>query len=223
MLVNYVSLRPDYRGNLCPGTRKCQPSARRDNVNFGSAVRAYFFTPDGKRIITDKNIRKCQRYVIRQLNNAKNLKSKNQELVDTFRFDKRQGTENYDYSRVPKVRSVYEYAIERAKGFVNIICGKDTERVDALGKEIGKAKHISLVRTGSKKSFETSYTARQYHRRAPEIADEIGIYKDGKRQAFGVVFDPKYKKNGELKGFEYNRCGYFDEESLTADSGMPLT
>lgn len=184
------------------------------NCNFGAATHVYFFTSDGKRIVSDQNIKKCERYLVRQLNDAKNLKSKNQELVDTFIYDKKANVGDKDFWNMRKVRSVYEYAKDRAKGFVNIITGNDTKEVDKLGKEIGKAKHIAKERTGSTSSFETTYAVDRYNKKAPEFADTKGIYKDGKRQAFGVIFEPQYKKNGELKGFEYKRCGYFDEERL---------
>lgn len=185
-----------------------------NNINFGSATHVYFFTSDGKRIISDKNMKKCERYLVRQLNNAKNLKSKNQELADTFKFDKRQNVGDKDYYNKPIVRSVYEYAKERAKGFVNIITGKDVKPVDDIGKEIGKSKRLAKERTGSTDSFETSYSIKQYNTKAPKYADSKGIYKDGKRQAFGVIFDPLYNKKGELKNFKYNRSGYFDEDFI---------
>ncbi len=185
-----------------------------NSVNFRSATHVYFFTSDGKRIISDKNMRTCERYLVRQLNGAKNLKSKNQELVDTFKYDKKHGIGDYDYYCNPKVRSVYEVLKERTKGYVNIITGRHTEDVDKWGKEIGKAKKMSKDRTGSKNSFETLEAVRIYNQKAPQFADKHGIYKDGKRQAFGVIFDPKYNRKGELKGFEYNRSGYFDEEFI---------
>ena len=185
-----------------------------NNVHFGSATHVYFFTSEGQRILSDKNMRTCERYLVRQLNGAKNLKSRNQELVDTFKYDKKREIGDYDYYCYPKVRSVYEVAKERAKGYVNIITGKHTQDVDKWGKEIGKAKKISIERSGSKKSFETSEAVRVYNQKAPQFADDHGIYKDGKRQAFGVIFDTKYNKKGELKGFEYNRSGYFDEDFL---------
>lgn len=181
-----------------------------NSVNFRSATHVYFFTSDGKRIISDKNMRTCERYLVRQLNGAKNLKLKNHELVDTFKYDKRQFVGDRDYSFIPKVRSVYN----KAKGYVNIITGKDVRVIDEWGKRIGQAKALSKERTGTTKSFETSDAVKRYNRNAIKFANEHGIYKDGKRQAFGVIFDPKYNRKGELKGFEYNRSGYFDEEFI---------
>lgn len=186
-----------------------------NNTNFGSATHVYFYTNNGKRIVQDENIRTCTRYLVRQLNSAKNLKSKNQNLADTFIYDAKQGIGDTDYKQVRKVRSVYEYAKERIKGYVNIITGKDVATVDEWGKEIGKAKSIAKERTGSTDSFETAYSVDRYSKKATQFADNHGIYKDGKRQAFGVIFEPQYKKNGDLKGFEYVRSGYFNEDLIS--------
>ena len=191
------------------------------NISFGSATRMYFFSSDGKRIVTDENLRKCQRYVVRHLNNDSRLKERNMDLVRNFTYDKRQGVGDSDFYNIPKVRSVYEYAKERAKAFVNIITGKDVKEVDSMAKPIGKAKHTSLERIGETRSFETGYAVDRYNAKATKFADEHGIYKDGKRQAFGVIFNPVYKKNGDLKGFEYNRSGYFDESFITESKKTP--
>ena len=58
------------------------------------------------------------------------------------------------------------------------------------------------------------YSIDKYNRNSNKLAQEVGIYKDGKRQAFAVVFDPTFKKNGDHKGFEYVRSFYFDESKL---------
>ena len=87
------------------------------SCNFRSATHVYFFTSDGKRIVTDENMRKCERYLVRQLNKAKNLKIRNQELIDTFTYDKRHNIGDKDYYNISRVRSVYEYAKDRTKAF----------------------------------------------------------------------------------------------------------
>ncbi|MGN1153159.1 MAG: hypothetical protein ACI4S3_03950 [Candidatus Gastranaerophilaceae bacterium] len=185
-----------------------------NTTNFGSATHVYFFTKEGRRIVSDKNVRTCTRYLVRQLNGAKNLKSRNTNLVDTFTYDAKQQVGDTDYRNLPKVRSVYEYINNKFTGYINIITGKDVKTVDKFGSEIGKAKHIAKERTGSTKSFETTYSIDKYNRNSTKLAQETGIYKDGKRQAFAVVFDPTFKKNGDHKGFEYVRSFYFDESKL---------
>ena len=180
------------------------------NVNFGAATHVYFFTNDGKRILSDKNMRKCERYLVRHLNGAKNLKNRNQELVDNFKYDKKHFVGDKDYSFISKVRSVYD----KTKAYVNIITGKDVKKVNEWGKKIGEAKALSKERTGSTKSFETYEAVKQYNKNALKFSQEHGIYKDGKRQAFGIIFEPKYNTKGNLTGFEYNRSGYFDEDFI---------
>lgn len=176
-----------------------------NNLHFTSASRVYFYTTDGKRIVSDKHLRTCERYLIRQLNGAKNLKSRNQELVDTFKCGDK------DFSFISRARSVYE----KAKGYVNVITGKDAKTVNEWGSKIGEAKKLSTERTGSKYSFETGDAIRSYNRKALNLVKEKGIYNEGKRQAFGIMFEPVYKKNGEFKEFKYHRSAWFNEEKIT--------
>ena len=75
-------------------------------------------------------------------------------------------------------------------------------------------KRLSQNRVGSNYSFETLDAIGRYYKKANQIIKENGIYKDGKRQAFGVVFEPQYKKNGELKDFKYVRSAWFDENKV---------
>ena len=182
--------------------------------SFKSTTRIYFYTNDGKRILSDSNVRKCERYVVRQLNGAKNLKEKNIDLINTFKFDtnKNVGDKNYFYH--PVVRSFYNKLKGQAQGFVNLFSGNDVNKIDSLGKEIGKSKKMSKEIIGSTKSFETSYAIDRYYTNASKLVDSNGIYKDENRQAFGVIFEPKYKKDGTLKEFKYVRSGYFDENKV---------
>ena len=55
---------------------------------------------------------------------------------------------------------------------------------------------------------------RQYNNESAKIVRENGIYKDNKRQAFGVLFEPSYKKDGELKELKYVRSAWFDENKV---------
>ena len=57
--------------------------------NFNGSYRMYFYTPDGKRIVSDENMKKCLHYVEAHLNNSKRVKERNMDLVDTFQFGQR--------------------------------------------------------------------------------------------------------------------------------------
>lgn len=179
-----------------------------NGINFKSASHVYFYTPDGKRIIFDKNVKKCERYLVRHLNGAKNIKDRNQNLCDTFKKG------DIDYKNKSIVRSVYEYAKDKTHAFVNIVTGRHVEPLNRLGQQIGEIKRLSQSRVGSNYSFESLDAIGRYYKKANQIIKENGIYKDGKRQAFGVIFEPQYKKNGELKDFKYVRSAWFDENKV---------
>ena len=188
-------------------------------TNFGANYHLYFYTADGKRIVTDENMKKCLHYVQAHLNGAKRVQGKlNKDLVDTFCYGqvgkdgKRIGGDR-DYIEVPIIRSVIDNTKDKIQGFINIVSGRDALEVNNVyGKKIGTAKHIAKKRTGKTDSFETSYSVNRYIEKAPDYAESKAVYKDGKRIAFGVAFTPVYtKKSHKLKGFEYHHSGFFDE------------
>lgn len=188
--------------------------------NFNGSYRLYFYTPDGKRIVSDENMKKCLHYVEAHLNNSKRVKQRNMDLVDTFRFgqtlqDGRRIGGDKDYYYNPRIRAVFKRIKERTDGFVRIVTGKDAEFVDEhYGKAIGRAKREGLERAGSTRTFETSYATNRYYDNAVNYADR----KNSGERAFGVAFTPLYKKNGEIKGFEYHHAGYFNESKIDPNS-----
>lgn len=189
-----------------------------NKTNFGAGYHVYFYTNDGKRIVSDKYMKKCIHYMEAHLNNSKRVKVRNQELVDNFRYGqmlptgKRKGGD-YDYWNIGRIRTVIDKTKDKVQGFINIVTGKDVDIVnERYGKDIGRSKRISKLRTGKTDSFETSYSVGKYINKAPDYAESKAVYKNGERQAFGICFTPIYKRNGELKSFEYHHSGFFDEK-----------
>ena len=190
-----------------------------NSTSFGAGYHLYFYTTDGKRIVSDENMKKCLHYVEAHLNGAKRVQGKrNKDLIDTVCFGqvgkdgKRIGGDK-DYLEIPVIRAVIDKTKDKVQGFINIVTGYDAKEVsNVYGKAIGKAKHVSKKRTGSTNSFETSYSVKRYINKAPDYAESKAVYKDGKRMALGVAFTPIYtKKSHKLKGFEYHHAGFFDE------------
>lgn len=188
---------------------------RHSNNSFGSATNVYFYTTEGKRILNDDNIRKCERYVVRNLNCSNNIKNRNYDLVRTFETDRKHGVQDVDYLFNHVARSFYSFVKNKSAGFVTLLSGKDARDVSEVAKGIGISKSIAKDITGQTKSFETSYNSKLYRLAAEDAMLNNGVYKNGERQAFGVQFKPVYKRNGELKKFEYVRSGYFDETKIT--------
>lgn len=177
-------------------------------INFKSASHVYFYTSDGKRILDDKNVRKCERYLVNQLNNATKLNKVNENLFDTFKKGDK------DYQKYSIARSFYEYSKNKAKNIVAIITGNHVTAINYYAKKIGQAKKASGYRKGTLNSYETIQAVKKYNEESTKILNENGIYKDGKRQAFGVIFEPKYQKDGELKELKYVRSAWFDENKV---------
>ncbi len=189
--------------------------------NFQAGYHVYFYTADGKRIVSDKNMKKCLHYMESHLNGSKRVKEKNQSLIDTFKFGKKDANGNYtggdkDYYNISKIRSVIDNTKDKIQGFINIVTGNDVKVVEEkFGKDIGKAKNISLKRAGTTKTFETHNAVSKYIDNAPDYAESKAVYKDGERQAFGIAFTPVYytkgKNKGEVKDFVYHHSGFFNE------------
>ena len=191
---------------------------------FKAGYHVYFFTNDGKRIVSDKNMRMCLHYMEAHLNGSQNVKVKNQDLIDTFKFGKKLPDGTYtggdkDYFNVPKIRSVIDNTEEKSQGFINIVTGSDVEKVNEICKPIGISKGEGLRRAGTTQTFETKYAVSRYKETAPHYAESRAVYIDGGRRSFAIFFTPTYytkgKHAGELKGFEYNRCCFFRERPIS--------
>lgn len=192
--------------------------------NFCGAHRIYFYTNDGKRIVSDENMKKCLHYVEAHLNGSKRVKTLNRDLIDNFRFGQKdaQGARtggDKDYFYYSKIRAVFKKMKDRKDGFVRILTGQDVDVVNqAYGMPIGVAKRMGIERAGSAKTFESSYAVDRYYDQSVRYADKRIEQNPQNKKAFGVAFTPIYKKNGEIKGFEYHHSAYFDENLVNPSS-----
>ena len=191
-----------------------------NNQSFNGSYRMYFYTNDGKRIVSDENMKKCLHYVEAHLNGSKRVKQYNKDLIDTFSYGQKDKAGNrvggdVDYVLNPKIRAVYKRLKDRTDGFIRIVTGHDADKIsNQYGKPIGKAKRMSRERTGSMDTFETKDALDRYFDRAVQYSDN----RNKNEKAFGVAFTPVYKKNGDLKGFEYHHSGYFDESKINKNA-----
>lgn len=191
-----------------------------NSPTFKAGYHVYFYTTDGKRIVSDENMKKCLHYMEAHLNGSKRVKVRNQDLVDTFKFGQKDANGKYtggdrDYYNIPKIRAVIDNTKDKIQGFINIVSGEHVNIVNKkYGKPIGKAKHVSLKRAGTTQTFETKDAVSRYVDNAPAYAESKAVYKNGERQAFGIAFTPIYNKKGNLKGFEYHHSGFFNESAV---------
>jgi len=156
------------------------------------------------RVVRDENIRKCQSFIVRNLNGtAKNMKDEG--FVDFYKSYDR------DYVNNPSVRSVYD----KNRPVVYLVTGEDVNYVDKLAKPIGIAKGEAMDRYGSSKSFESASASNSFFRSVKAFFNnECQRLKsnDGQNLSLKVYFDPKYNKKNKLVGFNFVNARFVNEE-----------
>lgn len=168
--------------------------------SFKAYIPVTYYAKDPKsgdflRVMKPENMRKCQSFVVRNLNGTAK-KMENKKFIEFYSsFDK-------DYRNRSEVRSFYDS--DNARVFM--ITGKDIDAVQQMAKPIGIAKGESMDRTGQSKSFESKYASHDYAKKVKSFlrmnCKQVQT-EDGDKLSLRVYFDPKYKKDGTLKGFEF--------------------
>ena len=160
------------------------------------------------RVTKKDNLRKCQGFVVRNLNGtAKNMH--NSEFVRLY------ASHDNDYRRCPVVHSVYD--LESPD--IYMVTGWDVDNIQNMAKKVGVAKSESISRIGNTKSFEVKDTANSFFKEVKNYINNFcrQLRSDSKDNLeLRVFFVPQYKKDGTLKGFTYNHAEFANE---TENSG----
>ncbi len=164
------------------------------------------------RVIKHENLRKCQGYIVRNLNGTAK-KNKNEDFVDFYsQHDK-------DYEEYPFVMSMYDEG-KYQEPVIYMITGRDADKAKELAKPVGIAKGESMEHLGNTKSFEAKYAARSYFNNIRYFLNKCCNRlknENNKDLTLRVFFEPEYtKKTKELKGFKYVACDMTAEDSLQA-------
>ena len=176
------------------------------NISFGNYIPVIFYArnPLTKQfnLIHDKeDIRKCQSFVVRNLNHtAKNMK--NDEFVKRFKeIDK-------DYEKNSVVRSIYD----TEKPAVYMVTGNDTNRVNEMGKELRVKKNEAREREGKAYGYSHNRINREYFEKTRHFLKHICKRvqnENGEKLTLEVFFEPKYtKKEHKFIGYEYKGSRY---------------
>ena len=176
-----------------------------NSPSFKASIPVYYYAKDksGKiwRIMKPENIKKCNSYIIRNLTGS--IKNKNENLIKRFKsFD-------IEYKQTGKARSVYdnEHAV------VYIVTGeRDCGAIQEMGQKLGEIKSESIKRTKSTKTFEVMEAARQFFKKALNYIKRENVKKktkNGSEFSIHAVFDVLYKKNGDIKGFGFNKINFW--------------
>lgn len=179
------------------------------NISFTGHTRIQFFAQHPRKdvyvpVLKKENIRKCQRFVIQNLNGT--AKEKNQNFINFYKqMDK-------DYARANCARTVYEENDTRP----HLITGSDTDYLVEIGKTLGMAKADAFDRTGKRNSYEEKIAQKQYYEDLHKFLKNCKKVKDkdGDTVILNVFFKPKYTKSEKLKGFEYVESSFQKTDKL---------
>ncbi len=150
------------------------------------------------RIIEKTNLRKCNGYIVRNLNGTEKKRPARELVKYVKMFDK-------DYRECPRVHSVYDYA----NSIVYLVTGRDVDTINQMAKPVGIAKGHSMDVLGHSKSFDARNAAENF------VNNSFSFIKRNCRQVrnekgepvqFHVYYDPKYTKTGKLDSFEFQHA-----------------
>ena len=179
-------------------------------VSFRGYVPVHYYAKNPENgkyvpVIKNENIRKCQSFIVRNLNGtAKNMR--NDEFVHFYRgYDA-------DYRKNPQVHSVYD----KDSPVVYMVTGDDVNVVKELAKPIGIAKGEAIEKLGHSKSFEAKVASKDFFRNVKYFLNSRCRRlksQDNKNLSLNVYFNPKYNRKNNLVGFDFVNARFVKEEN----------
>ncbi len=178
-------------------------------VSFKGYIPVNYYAKNPKNdkyvpVIRTENIRKCQSFVVRNLNGTAK-KMRNDDFIHFYR--------NYDpdYRKLPQVHSVYD----KDSPTVYLVSGRDVDTIKELAKPIGRAKGEALDRLGHSKSFEAQIASNDFFKNVKQfLKNSCRRLKsqDNKNLSLRVYFDPNYNTKDKLVGFTFVKAEFIKDE-----------
>ena len=190
------------------------------NISFTGCIPVEFYAkhPITKKyipIVKDVNIKKCQSFVVRNLNKTLKESNLNDTFISAYKAIDR------DYAQTPVVRSYFDKlapkpitAREKDHRCVYLFTGKDVDCINKLGKELGKEKSDIFEATGQKENAATRQAKRRFRAGMKDLINRIcPRVNDGNGNPYvmRVLFTPEYDKKGKFKKFNFQDV-YFDRD-----------
>ena len=197
--IGFIRLKP--KGN------KMKVFSLNSNLNFNGYIPVRYYEKENSedkaaRIVSQKNIKKCQGYIVRNLNGTS--KDINQDFVKLY------GAHDKDYKKYPHVRSYYPGNSPVAY----LVTGYDADEMDKLAKPIGIAKGEAKHCTGNSRSYESRSAVRTFYKDAESfLKHSCNRVKseDGEKYILNILVKPVYNKKNELKKFEFQEAKFTKE------------
>lgn len=192
------------------------------NVSFKGCIPVEFYAKYSKTgsyvpVVKPENVKKCQNFVIRNLNNTAGSNQNDEFVREYKKVDK-------DYAREKKARGVYNGSApiiksihDRLPFYSYVITGKDADTIEAFGELYGYQKKEIFDRTGSNNNAETQEISREYRNKVKNYVNSTDKrVKDENRNGLvmQVYFTPKFNKKGEIAKFSYDKVAFYPQERM---------
>lgn len=178
-----------------------------ESVSFNGYIPVTYYARNPKTnqyvpVLKHENIRKCNSYVVRNLNKTakKNL---NNDFIELYKsIDK-------DYAKTPMVHSIYDLK----QPVVYLVTGSDTDQINSMGKDLRLKKQDIFENTGNNDTPATQKVNKEFFEKTrnflKNVCKRIKNNK-GEKLTMCVFFEPKYtKKERKLIGFDYQNTAFF--------------
>lgn len=188
------------------------------NISFKGCIPVVFYAkhPITKRyvpIVKEQNIKKCQYFVVRNLNGTMKGENKSDVFVNAYK------SIDPDYAKVPTVRSFCDKyaqmpmnAKEPAPRSIYLFTGSDADKAKEIGETLIKEKADIFEATGKKDNYAIRQAKKRYgfgikkllNKICPRVGDG-----NGNPYVMRVLFTPEFNKKGMLKNFKFQDV-FFD-------------
>ncbi|MBQ8635079.1 hypothetical protein IJ425_02880 [bacterium] len=190
------------------------------NVSFKGCMPMEFYAKYSRTgtyvpVAKPENVRKCQNFVVRNLNNTAG-ENRSDSFVKAYK------EQDKDYRALPCARSIYDKRApiitsihDKPPAYSYLITGYDVETLDTLGKSFGYQKKDIFERTGVKKGRQVTDAKKQYKSGIKDVMDKLCKRvkdKDGDDIVMKVYFTPEFNRKGELLRFKYDEVAFSKQE-----------
>lgn len=192
------------------------------NISFKGCIPVEFYAKYQKTgayvpVVKPENVKKCQNFVIRNLNHTAGSNQNDEFIREYKKIDK-------DYAREQKARGVYNGSAPVIKSihdklpfYSYIITGKDANSVEAFGELYGHQKKEIFDRTGTNNNAETQDINRNYRNKIIDFINSFykRVKDENKNElVMQVYFTPKFNKKGEITKFNYDKVAFYPQEKI---------
>jgi len=195
---------------------------RAQNISFKGCMPMEFYAKYERTgayvpVVKPENVRRCQNFVVRNLNDTAGT-NKSDEFVHEYAkvdadYRQRRSARSVHDKRAPIIKSIHE----KLPFYAYLITGDDVDDIDLLGRQLGYDKKDIFERTGLINNSEVKSANKNYRNGIRNIIEKISHRikdENGNKLVMQVYFTPVHNRKGELVKFKYDKVNFYPQEEI---------